>query len=77
MLLGTIGCTACVIFLCALTAEFLGTDNIAGLRAAVFFIFFCTYPTLKLQLQHPAYTRQICTYPVLTLPLQAPIPTSV
>lgn len=40
MLIGTIGCTSCVIFLCALTASFLGTDNVAGLRAAVFFIFF-------------------------------------
>lgn len=29
-----------VIFLCAFTTEYLGTTNIAGLRAAVFFIFF-------------------------------------
>jgi sugar porter (SP) family MFS transporter len=40
MLIGSIGTTCCVIFLCALTAEFLGTTNVAGLRAAVFFIFF-------------------------------------
>ncbi|KAF2747661.1 MFS transporter [Sporormia fimetaria CBS 119925] len=40
LLIGATGCTLCVIFLCALTAEFLNTDNIAGLRAAVFFIFF-------------------------------------
>jgi sugar porter (SP) family MFS transporter len=40
LLIGTTGCTACVIFLCALTAEFLNTSNVAGLRAAVFFIFF-------------------------------------
>jgi hypothetical protein len=29
-----------VIFPCALTAEYLGTHNFAGLRAGVFFIFF-------------------------------------
>lgn len=29
-----------VIFLCALTAKYLGTDNVAGLRAGVFFVFF-------------------------------------
>lgn len=40
MLIGSTGCTACVIFLCALTAKYLNTDNVAGLRAAVFFIFF-------------------------------------
>lgn len=40
MLIGSTGCTACVIFLCALTAEFLNTSNVAGLRAAVFFVFF-------------------------------------
>ncbi|KAF2651490.1 MFS transporter [Lophiostoma macrostomum CBS 122681] len=40
MLIGSTGCTTCVIFLCALTAQFLGTTNTAGLRAAVFFIFF-------------------------------------
>ncbi|KAF2106479.1 MFS transporter [Lophiotrema nucula] len=40
MLIGSTGCVVCVTCLCALTAEFLGTTNIAGLRAAVFFIFF-------------------------------------
>ncbi|KAF2031020.1 general substrate transporter [Setomelanomma holmii] len=40
LLIGSRGCTSCVVFLCALTAEFLKTDNVAGLRAAVFFIFF-------------------------------------
>ena len=40
MLIGSIGCTTCVTFLCALTAEFLNTTNTAGLNAAVFFIFF-------------------------------------
>ncbi|KAF2679224.1 MFS transporter [Lentithecium fluviatile CBS 122367] len=40
LLIGSTGCTACVIFLCALTAQYLNTSNIAGLRAAVFFIFF-------------------------------------
>lgn len=40
MLIGSIGCVTSVIFLCALTAEFLGTTNTAGLNAAVFFIFF-------------------------------------
>ena len=40
MLIGSIGCTTCIIFLCALTAEFLNTTNTAGLNAAVFFIFF-------------------------------------
>jgi len=40
MLIGSTGCVVSVIFLCALTAEFLGTSNTAGLRAAVFFIFF-------------------------------------
>ena len=40
MLIGSIGCTTCVIFLCALTASFLNTTNTAGLNAAVFFIFF-------------------------------------
>jgi len=40
MLIGSIGCTVSVIFLCALTAEFLDTTNKAGLRAAVFFMFF-------------------------------------
>ncbi|KAL4901144.1 hypothetical protein BDW74DRAFT_170316 [Aspergillus multicolor] len=40
LLLGATGCTACMVFLCALTAVYLDTDNTAGLRAAVFFIFF-------------------------------------
>jgi MFS family permease len=40
MLIGSIGCTVCVICLCALTAQYLGADNIAGLRGAVFFVFF-------------------------------------
>ncbi|KAJ5146478.1 uncharacterized protein N7515_001042 [Penicillium bovifimosum] len=40
LLLGATGCTVSVIFLCAITAEYLGTDNIAGLRAGVFFVFF-------------------------------------
>lgn len=40
MLIGSIGCIVSVIFLCALTASFLDTTNKAGLRAAVFFIFF-------------------------------------
>lgn len=42
LLIGATGCTISVIFLCALTASFLDTNsgNIAGLRAAVFFIFF-------------------------------------
>ena len=40
MLIGSTGCLVSVIFLCALTAEYLDTTNTAGLRAAVFFIFF-------------------------------------
>jgi sugar porter (SP) family MFS transporter len=40
MLIGSIGCTVSVICLCALTAQYLGADNIAGLRGAVFFVFF-------------------------------------
>jgi hypothetical protein len=40
LLIGSIGCVVSVIFLCALTAQYLGTDNVAGLRAAVFFVFF-------------------------------------
>ena len=40
MLIGSIGCVVSVIFLCAMTAEFLDTTNKAGLRAAVFFVFF-------------------------------------
>lgn len=40
LLIGSIGCLVSTIFLCALTAEFLGTTNTAGLRAGVFFVFF-------------------------------------
>ena len=40
MLIGSCGCITSVIFLAALTASFLGGTNEAGLRAAVFFIFF-------------------------------------
>lgn len=40
LLIGSIGCVVSLIFLCALSAEYLGTDSIAGLRAAVFFAFF-------------------------------------
>jgi MFS family permease len=40
LLIGATGCIVSVTFLCALTAEYLGTDNKAGLRAAVFFVFF-------------------------------------
>jgi MFS family permease len=40
MLIGSIGVLTSVIFLCALTASFLDTTNKAGLRAAVFFVFF-------------------------------------
>ncbi|KAL4879278.1 general substrate transporter [Aspergillus karnatakaensis] len=40
LLIGASGCTMCIIFLCALTASLLNTDNTPGLRAAVFFIFF-------------------------------------
>ncbi|OQV04609.1 hypothetical protein CLAIMM_09464 [Cladophialophora immunda] len=40
MLIGSCGCVVSVIFLCALTASFLNTTNEAGLRAAVFFIWF-------------------------------------
>lgn len=38
MLIGSCGCVVSLIFLCALTAEYLGTTNTAGLNAAVFFI---------------------------------------
>ncbi|KAF2467160.1 MFS transporter [Lindgomyces ingoldianus] len=38
MLIGSTGCTACVIFLCVLTAEYLNTTNIAGLRVAYVYI---------------------------------------
>ncbi|KAL6244755.1 hypothetical protein RBB50_008283 [Rhinocladiella similis] len=40
MLIGSAGCIASLIFLCALTASFLNTTNKAGLNAAVFFIWF-------------------------------------
>jgi len=40
MLIGSIGRVVSLIFLCALTASFLDTANNAGLRAAVFFIWF-------------------------------------
>lgn len=40
LLIGAIGCTTALIFLAALTAEFLGTTNTAGLNAAVFFVWF-------------------------------------
>jgi sugar porter (SP) family MFS transporter len=40
LLAGLAGCTICNIFECALLANFLGTDNNAGLNAAIFFIFF-------------------------------------
>ncbi|KAF9890599.1 hypothetical protein FE257_005730 [Aspergillus nanangensis] len=43
LLIGSIGCTVSMTFLCALTARFLGTDNQGGLRAAIFFIFFYTF----------------------------------
>ncbi|KAL2845906.1 general substrate transporter [Aspergillus pseudoustus] len=40
LLLGATGCTICIIFLCALTAQYLNTTNTPALRAAVFFVFF-------------------------------------
>ncbi|EXJ65474.1 hypothetical protein A1O7_01815 [Cladophialophora yegresii CBS 114405] len=40
LLIGSSGCVGCLIFLCAITAQFLNTDNSAGLRAGVFFIWF-------------------------------------
>jgi len=40
LLTGACGCVVSLIFLAALTAQFLGTSNTAGLNAAVFFIFF-------------------------------------
>ena len=40
MLIGSCGCVVALTFLCALTATFLGTNNTAGLNAAVFFIWF-------------------------------------
>lgn len=43
LLTGTSGCITCLIFMAALTAEFLGTSNTAGLRATVFFFFFFVF----------------------------------
>lgn len=40
LLIGSIGCLVSVVCLCALTAEYLGSNNTAGLRAGVFFVFF-------------------------------------
>lgn len=40
LLIGASGCVTSLIFEAALTAQFLGTSNLAGQRAAVFFIFF-------------------------------------
>ncbi|SMR53866.1 unnamed protein product [Zymoseptoria tritici ST99CH_1E4] len=40
MLIGTTGCVVSLIFLCAMTASFLNTNNVNGLNAAVFFIWF-------------------------------------
>lgn len=40
LLLGTVGCIVSLIFLCALSAEYLNTSHLPGLRAAVFFMFF-------------------------------------
>lgn len=40
LLIGLAGCTIANIFECALLASFLGTNNKAGLNAAIFFIFF-------------------------------------
>lgn len=40
MIIGSIGCVISVCFLCALSAEYLGTMYTPGLRAAVFFLFF-------------------------------------
>ena len=40
LLIGATGCTASLIFLCAMTASFLDTTNKAGLRATAFFVFF-------------------------------------
>lgn len=40
LICGLAGCLMCNIFECALQASFLGTDNKAGLNAAIFFIFF-------------------------------------
>lgn len=40
LLTGTIGCLVSLVFLCALSAEYLNTQYMPGLRAAVFFMFF-------------------------------------
>lgn len=40
LLIGTVGCIVSLVFLCALSAEYLDTSNMPGLRAAVFFMFF-------------------------------------
>ncbi|KAK5135835.1 hypothetical protein LTR08_004483 [Meristemomyces frigidus] len=40
LMVGAMGCTTALIFLCALTAAFVGTTNSAGLSGAVFFIWF-------------------------------------
>lgn len=40
LLIGACGCTSALIFLCALTATYLGTTNAAGLNAGVFFIWY-------------------------------------
>lgn len=40
LLTGTIGCIVSLIFLCALSAQYLGSGYMPGLRAAVFFMFF-------------------------------------
>lgn len=40
LLLGTVGCIVSLIFLCALSAEYLNTSHLPGLRTAVFFMFF-------------------------------------
>lgn len=40
LLIGASGCIVSVIFLAALTAQYLDTTNTAGLRGAVFFVFF-------------------------------------
>lgn len=39
-LIGSVGCTVSAISLCTLSAQYLGTDNIPDLRAAVFFILY-------------------------------------
>ncbi|KAJ5718210.1 MFS transporter [Penicillium malachiteum] len=38
LLVGSIGCVSCLIFLCALCARYLGTDNTAGLHTAYIYI---------------------------------------